>query len=217
MGVSIVNTMLKFRYNSAVARLNSYKQYWNRINTMIESGKYSRERFKMEIHQQREKLQPQPSQNSSEVEQLYRQYIDARRSCKMTAESITPEMVASLIEKQKPAIMKKYKRWSSRWSSRVDSQRSRSAPRIELQITPTARFINYSHPLPPNIVTSLLHPYHVLIRQHMAVYCIRFLYCFFSHPCINIPWVFAPLANIATSATGDSTIRCGQRSFTFTS
>src|SRR5512136_2031549 len=51
-GYQIVNTMLKFRYNATIARLNSYKQYWNRINRLIEEGKYSRDRFKMEMHQQ---------------------------------------------------------------------------------------------------------------------------------------------------------------------
>jgi hypothetical protein len=36
------------------AKLNSYKQYWDRINRLIEEGKYSRDRFKMEMHQKTE-------------------------------------------------------------------------------------------------------------------------------------------------------------------
>ena len=50
-GFQIVNTMIKFRYFAAIARFNSYKQYWGRINRLIEEGKYSRDRFKMEMHQ----------------------------------------------------------------------------------------------------------------------------------------------------------------------
>src|SRR5512147_1337683 len=45
---TITNTMLMFRYNSIKSRLVSYKQYWNRTNRLIEEGKYSRDRFKME-------------------------------------------------------------------------------------------------------------------------------------------------------------------------
>ena len=35
-GAHISNTMLKFKFNSVVARFSSYKQYWNRITRLIE-------------------------------------------------------------------------------------------------------------------------------------------------------------------------------------
>jgi hypothetical protein len=117
-GFQIINTMMKFRYNAAIARLCSYKQYWNRINRLIEEGKYSRDRFKMEMHQQG-KLdghpdkagQPQATEKravSPEVEAVYRTYVEARKSCHLPVDNITPEMIASAIAKQKPLIMSKY-------------------------------------------------------------------------------------------------------------
>ena len=113
-GFQIVNTMLKFRYNSTIARLNSYKQYWNRINRLIEDGKYSRDRFKMDLHRRLEnadapaKEHTKESRINPEVQRVYKQYIEARKNCHLPTASVTPEMIASAIEKQKPAIINKY-------------------------------------------------------------------------------------------------------------
>jgi hypothetical protein len=113
-GFQIVNTMQKFRYNAAIARLNSYKQYWNRINRLIDEGKYSRDRFKMEMHQQVEPAAMPTREHAREnridpdVQRVYLQFIEARKACHLSINSITPEMIAAAIEKQKPGIIKKY-------------------------------------------------------------------------------------------------------------
>jgi len=108
--VKIVNTMLNFKYQSLVSRLNSYRTYWNRILRLMEEGKYSRDRFRMRVHE-REAHHPAPEQSPhahDESEELYRQFIEARRSCGLPVESISKEMVASAVERQRPAIMTKY-------------------------------------------------------------------------------------------------------------
>jgi hypothetical protein len=109
--VNIVNTMLKFKYNSIVARFNSYKQYWNRINRLIEDGKYSRERFKMEMHLSKEHAKPPEHERTvtPEAENVYQQYMEARKACRLPVDNITPEMIASTLERQKPALTQKYR------------------------------------------------------------------------------------------------------------
>lgn len=117
-GFQIVNTMMKFKYNAAIARLNSYKQYWTRINRLIEEGKYSRDRFKMEMHQkgklagQSEKAGPATAEQqrgiNPEIAAVYRSFLDARKACQLPVDNITPEVIAAAIEKQKPVIMNKY-------------------------------------------------------------------------------------------------------------
>ena len=116
--IQIVNTMLKFKYNATLARLNSYKQYWNRINHLIEEGKYSRDRFKMELHQkQRAAAQPGKEEQTKscekgfnlEVETIYHKFIEARNACHLPISNITHEMIAAAIEKQKPVIINKFK------------------------------------------------------------------------------------------------------------
>lgn len=109
--VQIANTMLKFKYNSLVAKLNSYKQYWNRITRLIEDGKYSRDRFKMAIHQQKETAQQPPAKSGADpdMQRLYRQYVEARKACHLPVENVTLDVISAAIEKQKPAIIDKYR------------------------------------------------------------------------------------------------------------
>ncbi|TWJ33420.1 MXAN_5187 C-terminal domain-containing protein [Geobacter argillaceus] len=104
----ISNTMLKFRYNSLVARFSSYRQYWGRIIRLIEEGKYSRDRAKMARHAL---LPPAPEPVSSvppEAEQVYRDYLAARRACNLNSGTISPEKIADLIAQQQPLIQKRY-------------------------------------------------------------------------------------------------------------
>jgi hypothetical protein len=116
-GFQIINTMQKFKYNSLVARLNSYKQYWTRILRLMEEGKYSRDRFKMEMHLKQTVAAPPEKQSGSpaasgidpEAQRLYQQYVEARKSCGLPVGNITPEAIAAAIEKQRPAIISKYR------------------------------------------------------------------------------------------------------------
>lgn len=110
VGTHIVNTMVKFKYNSQVARLNSYKQYWNRILRLIEEGRYSRDVFRMEMKQLKEKFPPstEAPQENGEVERLYRLYIEARKACNMETEKITPDLIKSALDRKKPSLQNKY-------------------------------------------------------------------------------------------------------------
>jgi hypothetical protein len=108
--VQIVNTMLKFRYNALVARLNSYRQYWNRINRLIEDGKYSREKFKMERQQGRHQP-PAPRDkpaNGHDLDNVWQQYLAARRQCNLPVDTVSRDQIVTVIEKQRPLLMAKY-------------------------------------------------------------------------------------------------------------
>lgn len=117
--IQIINTMLKFKYNATQARLNSYKQYWNRTLHQIEEGKYSRDRFRMELHQKNKTGAPAGKEEPGrvdegkdldiEVDTLYHKFIEARKACHMPVSNITHEVIAAAIEKQKPLIIDKFK------------------------------------------------------------------------------------------------------------
>jgi hypothetical protein len=118
LNIQIVNTMMKFKFNSTLARLNSYKQYWNRINRLIEDGKYSRERFKLELHQkykepvlpgQGQQIRPAEKEPDFEVESLYQKFVEARKACHLPVSKVTHDLIANAIEKQKPFIMEKFR------------------------------------------------------------------------------------------------------------
>ncbi len=42
------------------------------------------------------------------MQRVYQQFIEARKACHLPVASITPEMIATAIEKQKPGIINKY-------------------------------------------------------------------------------------------------------------
>jgi len=111
MGSNIPNTMLTFRYNSLKARLLSYKQYWMRTARLMEEGRYSRDRFKMEIQGKASPAEPENRKpyKDDEMDAIYRQFVQARTECSLPVDGITREKVAEIVEKHKRAAMAKYR------------------------------------------------------------------------------------------------------------
>jgi len=110
----IFNTMHKFKFNTLVGKFNSYKQYWTRTNRLIEEGKYSRERFKMERHLAEGGPRPAAAHQLSatednDLERVYQHYLDARRKCNLSIDNITRENMFSVIENQREALKIKHK------------------------------------------------------------------------------------------------------------
>jgi hypothetical protein len=109
---AIVNTSAKFKFNTLIGKFNSYKQYWTRTIRLIEEGKYSRDRFKMERHlAERPPSLPQdrggkPAEN--DVELVFQHYLEARRKCNLSTDNISRETLFSVIEKQRETLKSKY-------------------------------------------------------------------------------------------------------------
>lgn len=109
----INNTMYKHRYNSLVARFNSYRQHWNRILREIEEGRYSRDRFRASLHAtQRPTDKPSPSDRDRsaqdhDLDRIYAELLEARRSCKLPVDGITRQQLADTLDRQRPELSKK--------------------------------------------------------------------------------------------------------------
>lgn len=108
----ITNTMYKHRYNNLVARLNSYRQQWNRILREIEEGRYFRDRFRAKLHESVRGSAPaaaaklQRNAYEQEIERIYAELQEASRSCHLTA-AMSREQLAATLEKQRPILAKK--------------------------------------------------------------------------------------------------------------
>ncbi|MDU0458121.1 MAG: MXAN_5187 C-terminal domain-containing protein [Geobacteraceae bacterium] len=112
-GVPINNTMYKHRFNMLVARLNTYREHWNRILKLMEEGRYSRDRFISDLHlRQRSK----PEKNSPEggapspaidLDRIVNEFREARKACNLPVDKITRDLVAATIEKQRPLLAAK--------------------------------------------------------------------------------------------------------------
>lgn len=110
---TITNTMQKHKFNMLTARLNTYREHWNRILRLIEDGKYSRDRFIGDLRYRQRAAEPsaqegaRPPSYDNELDRLFNEFLEARKSCHMPIESLTREMVAATIEKSKPALVAK--------------------------------------------------------------------------------------------------------------
>ncbi|MBJ6724717.1 MXAN_5187 C-terminal domain-containing protein [Geomesophilobacter sediminis] len=108
--VTISNTMLKFKYQSLAASLSTQKQKWTRITRLIEEGKYSRDRFRMERRQDEPRRPASPQEAAeNQLERIYQQYLEARRSCNLPVKNVSREKIAAAIAQQRPAIADRYR------------------------------------------------------------------------------------------------------------
>jgi hypothetical protein len=116
-GVPINNTMYKHKYFMLVARLNTYREHWNRILRLIEEGKYSRDRFIRDLHLRQKSKKPAHEEiqeedqhlphRPTELDRIYNELREARKACHMPVEKLSIEMVASTIEKSRAALVAK--------------------------------------------------------------------------------------------------------------
>ncbi len=112
-GVPINNTMYKHRFTMLVARLNTYREHWNRILKLMEEGRYSRDRFISDLHLRQkgkpEKREPDspPAPAEADLDRLVHEFREARKACNLPVDKVTRELVAATIEKQKPALAAK--------------------------------------------------------------------------------------------------------------
>jgi hypothetical protein len=115
-GVPINNTMYKHKYTMLVARLNTYREHWNRILRLIEEGKYSRDRFIRDLHLRQKNKKPahheesgEDNQNQlphhpTELDRIFNDLREARKACHLPVEKLSIELVAATIEKSRAAL-----------------------------------------------------------------------------------------------------------------
>lgn len=109
--VHINNTMYKHKYNMLVARLNTYREHWNRILRLIEEGKYSRDRFIRDLHLRQKDKKPvhneqerQRTHHDPELDRIFYELREARKACHLPVEKLSLELVAATIEKNRAAL-----------------------------------------------------------------------------------------------------------------
>lgn len=143
---SISNTSLKFKYNSIVAKYNSYKQYWTRVLREIEEGTYARKSegaagtaLKSEPKSSsvfgngvvREKP-PAAAKEEGGVDgglkELYEKYTEARREC--NEPPVPYEALQKTVDQYKKKVEELYK------TSDVDFKVYIKDGKAKLAITP---------------------------------------------------------------------------------
>lgn len=105
----IPQTDLRYRLNGISSRFNSYCGYWDRIQRLIDEGKYERHTAKLQRRGEEEDVPPMPiaSQNHIDpVDNLYEELVKAHLSCSMRPPQ--KDQVASFLAKQTEAIKQRF-------------------------------------------------------------------------------------------------------------
>jgi hypothetical protein len=107
--MTVLSYAQRFRFNTIVARFNSYLDLWNKQMRMKEEGRtptgglVSTENKR---HQQGQ--QPEPESQNNQLEKLFQDYLQTRQVTGEGAPKLNFESFCQLLSKQKSAIVQKY-------------------------------------------------------------------------------------------------------------
>ncbi len=105
----IKNTAVRFKYNSICSRFQAFKRQWNETLRQIETGSYTRHRFKADLHQRSAVPAPAPADAGVEPPvDLYGAYRDARLACGQPVKNLTPQKLDAMLSKQRGELERRY-------------------------------------------------------------------------------------------------------------
>ncbi len=105
----IPQTDLRYRLQGLSSRFNSYCGYWDRIQRLIDEGRYDRHTARMQRHAttkttNRDDAGPPPETNP--VEDLYQELVEAHKNCQLRPPN--KDQVTSFLSKQTDAIRQRF-------------------------------------------------------------------------------------------------------------
>ncbi len=100
----IIQTDLRFRYQSLASRFQSYNSHWDRILRLIDEGRYDRQVAKLNRAPVAAGTPP-PGDPSDAV---YRELLAARKACQAEGAAPGREQVAAFLERQREKIREKF-------------------------------------------------------------------------------------------------------------
>lgn len=104
----IVWTDLKFRYQGMASRFMSYSQYWDRIQRLIDEGKYNRHTTKLKAPAVAQQERRKPVCPESEARKLHEEFNQARAALGLSGEGPSADKVAAFITAQREKIYQRY-------------------------------------------------------------------------------------------------------------
>jgi len=105
----IPQTDLRYRLNGIASRFNSYCGYWDRVQRLIDEGKYERHTSRIQRRASESATTSETPINKSKadpVDSLYEQLVQAHQNCQMRPPN--REQVASFLAKQAETIKQRF-------------------------------------------------------------------------------------------------------------
>ena len=122
---SIMNTAMRFKFNSIVSRYQAFKRQWTDTLRKIEEGTYSRHQFKAKLHQRParapEPVEP-PPQHRREV---YEALVEARQACGQDVQNLTPAKLDEILDRQERELSERYGASQVRFKVVVENGRAK--------------------------------------------------------------------------------------------
>jgi hypothetical protein len=108
---AILNTALRFKFQSICARYQAMKRQWNDVLRRIEQGTYERHRFKANLHSRErtdevEEAAAAPAADSQP--DLFDAYRDARVACGQGVESLTRAKLDQILDRERAKLQEKF-------------------------------------------------------------------------------------------------------------
>ncbi len=100
----IIQTDLRFRYQTLASRFHSYNTYWDRILRLIDEGRYDRQVAKLS----RPPLDAPSPPPGDATDVVYRELLDARKACNAEGAAPGRDQVAAFLERQRDKIREKF-------------------------------------------------------------------------------------------------------------
>lgn len=104
----IVWTDLNFRYQGIATRFMSYCQYWNRIQRLMDEGKYHRHTTRQPQSSPSPVAAAAADPDPTVAERLQRMMHQARKDCGLQGDGPSTEAIASFLDAQKEQIRNRY-------------------------------------------------------------------------------------------------------------
>ncbi len=101
----IIQTDLRFRYQTLAGRYHSYAGYWDRILRLMDEGRYRRQMPRTE--ESARKSDPTPEKENV-LDRLYRQLLQAHEECSSEKPAPSRRQLAEFLEEQKSRVREKF-------------------------------------------------------------------------------------------------------------
>ena len=105
----IMQTDLRFKYQSMATRFHSVSGHWDRILRLMDEGKFHRPTGANPGYGSFQKAKkPASPAGEDQLDTVYRDLIAARKSCNISGQAPAKKQVAAMLEQQKTKIREKF-------------------------------------------------------------------------------------------------------------
>jgi hypothetical protein len=102
----ITQTDLRFKYQNLATRFHTYTGYWDRILRQMDEGHNARH---VPCRKEMTDKEISSAQKDNQVDEvIYRELLEAHRTCKIEGAAPNQKQVAAFLEKQKDKIQEKF-------------------------------------------------------------------------------------------------------------